>query len=320
MKLSVVIINWNIKELLHTCLVSLVEEIKSIKHEIILVDNASEDGSQEMIKKKFPGIDLIENKENVGFPRANNQVLSKCRGEYVMLLNPDTFIRPNSILRMVTFLDANKEYGAVGPKILRPDGSIQMECACNFPTLAGMFFELTLLSRLFSQSPLFGQWRMTYWDHQDSRDIECLLGAAIFMRRKILDVIGFLDEHMYIEDDDLCYRIIKEGWKIKYLSTAEIIHYEGSSRKSSSQFYHHYQIAWHGLWHFFNKHQGSFEAMIFRVITFICASIGMTVFFLAAWSTLLRKETSSSFRNKGRKALATFLWSITPARRFEAKY
>lgn len=320
MKLSVVIVNYNTKDLLDACLSSLQEELDEIPHEIIVVDNASSDGSGEMIKKAFPSVLLIENADNVGFPRANNQVLKSCRGEAVLLLNPDTVVLPGMITRMIGFLEGNKAYGAVGPKITRPDGSIQLECASNFPDLWNMFCELTMLSRIFRGSPLFGRWRMTYWDHQDSRDVRCLLGAAILMRRHILDNIGLLDEHMYIEDVDLCYRILKEGWKIRYLSTAGLIHFDGASRKASKHFYYHYQIAWNGLWHFFRKHRGWVYAMLFRLMTFVFSLLGLVTFSCASLISAIRGNPGPCYSDKLEKTKAVFQWSITPSSRFEAKF
>lgn len=308
------IVNWNTKDLLHQCLTSLRDLSGGLDHEVIVVDNASGDGSQEMVRTEFPEVRLVENSMNVGFPRANNQVLPYCRGGYVLFLNSDAAATPGAIEEMMAFLDGNIEYGAVGPMVTRPDGSIQPECACNFPTLPKMFFELTRLSRIFPHSHLFGSWRMTYWDHMDSRDVECLLGAAILMRRKILDDIGLLDEHMYIEDDDLCYRIIKAGWKIRYLSTAVIIHHDGESRKRSPKFYHHYQIAWYGLWFFFRKHKGVLQAGVFRLMSLVCSMVGVLLFYP------LSLLASSSLRAKGKKSRAILLWSLTPARYFKSRY
>lgn len=198
MRISVTIVNWNTMDLLRRCLGSLEKELSTIDHEIIVADNNSTDGSQEMVRRDFPNVDLIENTKNIGFPKAINQILSQCHGKYLMLLNSDSVVLPGSIRKMMEFLHSHTEYGAVGPKVVRPDGSIQFECACNFPTLGGMFCELTRLSQVFSKNPAFGQWRMTHWDHKNSRDVECLLGAAILMRKAILDDIGPLDDHMYV--------------------------------------------------------------------------------------------------------------------------
>jgi len=319
-EVSIVIVNYNTKEMLCECLNSLVSELRDIEHEVIVVDNASTDGSQEMVKRDFPKVNFVQNNENVGFPRANNQVLLTCRGEYVMLLNPDIVVLSGSIRKMVDFLNKHREYGAVGPKIVTPDGTIQVGCASSFPTLWKMFFELTQLSCVFHRNSIFGSWKMTYWDHLDSRDVECLLGAAFMMRRAVLNEIGLLDEHMYVEDDDLCFRIRKAGWKIRYLSTAEIVHVGGASLKRSPKFYHHYQIAWHGLWHFFKKHKGAIQAGVFRLMTFVCSIIGLIFCFSVSWFSFIDKELSLSFRDKGKKAWVIFLWSITPPKRFSAHY
>ncbi len=322
MNLSIIIVNYNTKELVGQCLTSLEREMAGTgyAYEVIIVDNASGDGSQEMIKGQFPWAVLVENRVNIGFPKANNQVLMDCRGEFLFFLNPDTVVIPGSITGMLDFLLHKREYGAVGPKITRPDGSIQLECASNFPDLWNMFCELARLSRIFRRSPIFGRWRMTYWDHQDSRDVNCLLGAAIMMRRRIIDRIGPLDEHMYIEDVDLCYRILQDGWKIRYLTTAEIVHYDGASRKGSRKFYHHYQIAWTGLWYFFKKHKGPVQAMSFRLMTAIFSLLGVLLFSGGALFSLFTGKRSDSFADKLQKSKAVFLWSITPAACLKSDY
>lgn len=320
MTLSVIIVNWNTVELLRSCLTSLLNEVKSISHEIIVVDNASTDNSQDMVKRDFPEVTLVENKHNIGFPRANNQVLSICTGEFILLLNPDTVVCQESIISMIMFLQANDSYGAVGPKISRPDGSIQQECACSFPTLWNMFCELTRFSSMFKRSRIFGRWRLTYWDHRDSRDVECLLGAAILTRRSLINQIGFLDEYMYIEDVDFCYRVKQAGFKTRYLASAEIIHYDGAGRKSSRKYYHHYQIAWHGLWYFFRKHHGRLTALTFRVMTLICSLVGLIFFSAVSYSIFFNRNISNSLKDKSNKARATLMWSLTPPRNFEASY
>jgi len=322
MNLSILIVNYNTRELLQQCLSSLEQEMQraGCTYEVIVVDNASSDDSQTMVKQQFPWAVLVENSENIGFPKANNQVLKDCRGEFLFFLNPDTVVVPGSITSMMDFLNRHQEYGAVGPKITRPDGSIQLECACNFPDLWNMFCELTRLSHLFRQSPLFGRWRMTYWDHLDSRDVNCLLGAAIMMRRQIIDRIGPLDDYMYIEDVDLCYRILEDGWKIRYLSAAEIVHYDGASRKGSERFYQHYQIAWTGLWYFFKKHKGAGQAMTFRFMTSAFSLLGLILFSGGALLSPGRGKRFHSFIDKLQKAKVVFIWSISPPAYFKSNY
>jgi GT2 family glycosyltransferase len=140
------------------------------------------------------------------------------------------------------------------------------------------------------------------------------------MRRRIIDRIGPLDEHMYIEDVDLCYRILQDGWKIRYLTTAEIVHYDGASRKGSRKFYHHYQIAWTGLWYFFKKHKGPVQAMSFRLMTAIFSLLGVLLFSGGALFSLFTGKRSDSFADKLQKSKAVFLWSITPAACLKSDY
>lgn len=230
LSLSIVIVNHNVEHLLKECLQSVYCNTRQISFEIIVVDNNSTDGSVEMLRKEFPGVKLIENQENLGFAKATNQGLRESRGRYVLLLNPDTVVLSGALDKMVEFMEANSQAGALGCKLLYPDGSLQPSCR-SFPTLTTAFFENTGLEKLFPKNKVIGRHRIGYWDHNDIREVDQPTGAALMVRQEILSQVGLMDEqfYMYYDDIDWCYRIKKRGWKIYLIPLAQIIHYGGQS-------------------------------------------------------------------------------------------
>lgn len=270
-RLSIVIVNWNVKQLLRNCLDSIFRTLDSLDFEIIVVDNNSCDGSSEMVKEQFPSIILIENKKNSGYGAANNQGIRISNGEYILILNPDTVIFPNSLQKLVTFLDQNPDVGAVGPKILNPDGSIQFECARNFPTLLTEFFVLTTLYKKFPNSRFFGKYLMSYWDHNDQKEVDLLSGACMLVRRKVFDEVGLFDEtfFMYTEETDLFYRIKKQGWKVYFLPSAQITHFWG---KSTDQIPYAMVVeAKKSMELFFRKHYGLGTVIAHRAVVILAS-------------------------------------------------
>lgn len=272
--LSIIIVNWNTKDYLQKCLNSVYENTRDITFEIIIVDNASNDSSVEMVKYNFSGVILIENEKNFGFAAANNQALKRSRGKFVLILNPDTEVLPRSLNVMVDFLKRNSKAGAAGPKILNPDNSIQLTCARNFPTLSTEFFWLTTLIRRFPKNKIIGNYLMSYWDHNDRRQVDCLSGACIMVRRDVLEKSSFFDEDyfMYGEDIDLCYCIKKAGWQIWYLPDAKIIHYGGASSKKISESAAIYDRR--AIQLFFKKHYSRSTAGIYRLM---CLLLGLVM-------------------------------------------
>jgi GT2 family glycosyltransferase/lipopolysaccharide/colanic/teichoic acid biosynthesis glycosyltransferase len=235
-KLSIVIVSYNVREFLQHALMSLKRALKGIHAEIFVVDNASEDGSAEMVRRRFPHVRLIVNKENVGFARANNQALRQARGTYLLLLNPDTLVQEDTVSVMLRFLEANPHVGLAGCKVLNPDGTFQPACRRSFPTPWVAFTRLAGLSRLFPQSHLFGRYNLTYLSPDDTYEIDAVSGAFMILRRSVYEQVGGLDEDffMYGEDIDWCYRIQQAGWKIYYVHSTQIIHYKGESTRRSS--------------------------------------------------------------------------------------
>ncbi len=236
MDLSIIIVSYNVKEFLEQAINSIVKSCQKITYEIFVVDNASSDGSVELIRKKFPGIHLIANPDNRGFAVANNQALKIASGKYVLLINPDTIVQEDTFSMILEFFEKNPECGMVGCKILNPDGSLQLACRRSFPTPWVGFTKIIGLSRLFPKSRLFGRYNLTYLDPDETYEVEAISGSFMFFRKRVLDDVGLLDESffMYGEDLDWCFRIREAGWKIYYVPDTKIIHFKGESSKKSN--------------------------------------------------------------------------------------
>jgi GT2 family glycosyltransferase len=279
MDLSVCIVNWNTKEFLDTCIHSIITNTHGIDYEVIVVDNNSSDDSLEMLKAKYSWCRTIINKNNVGFAKANNQALDVAQGRYVIFLNPDTELITNAFYTMVKFLDTNKQYGAVGCKLLNADGTIQFTCARTFPTPFNQFCHFAMLTRLFPKSSFFSNEDMEYWDHNDSRDIDVISGACCMGRHDILKQLGGFDENifMYSEDVDLCHRIKKMNWKIYYLAEEKIIHYAGAASSQRSDLYFVPILLRKGHLYFIKKHYGSLQAFCYRTVVFFGTSMRLIV-------------------------------------------
>ena len=234
--LSIVIVNYNVRDFLHHALVSLQKASKGLRAEIFVVDNASDDGSVEMVRRRFPKIQLIANKQNLGFAKANNLALQQARGEYILLINPDTVVEENTLRTMLGFLRDHPDAGLAGCKILSPDGSFQPACRRSFPTPWVAFTKITGLSNLFPRSSLFARYNLTYKSVEESYEVDAVSGSFMMVRRNVYDTVGGLDEafFMYGEDLDWCYRIQRAGWRIYYVHATQIIHYKGESTKRSS--------------------------------------------------------------------------------------
>jgi GT2 family glycosyltransferase len=235
-KLSVIIVNYNVEYFLEQCLNSVCKALEKTKGEVWVVDNNSIDGSCSMVKTKFPQVHLIENKVNTGFSKANNQAIALSKGEYVLLLNPDTVVEEDTFSKTVAFMDAHPEAGGLGVKMIDGKGHFLPESKRGLPTPSVAFYKIFGLSALFPRSRRFSKYHLGYLDKDKTHEIEILSGAFMMMRKSVLDKIGYLDEafFMYGEDIDMSYRIILAGSKNYYFPETRIIHYKGESTKKSS--------------------------------------------------------------------------------------
>jgi len=234
--LSVIIVNYNVKEFLQNLLYSVEKASTNITKEIIVVDNASDDGSAKVIKEKFPSVKLIKNQSNVGFGIANNQALKMASGEFLLLINPDAVVSEDTFDKMISFFKKNPDVGLAGCKILNPDGTLQLACRRSFPGPWTSFCKVTGLSNLFPSSKLFARYNLTYLNFDQTYEVDAISGSFMMMRREVYEKVGGFDEHffMYGEDLDLSYRIKQAGYKVFYVHSTQIIHYKGESTRRSN--------------------------------------------------------------------------------------
>jgi len=236
LKLSIIIVNYNVRYFLEQCLQSVEKAIQNIDAEVFVVDNNSPDDSIAMVKNQFPQVKIIANKINVGFSKANNQAIDQSKGEYVLLLNPDTVIEEDTFENCINFMDKNPNAGGLGVKMIDGNGKFLPESKRGLPTPSVSFYKISGLSTLFPKSKIFAKYHLGYLEEDKINEIEVLSGAFMFMRKSVLEITGYLDEafFMYGEDIDLSYRIIKAGFKNYYYPKAKIIHYKGESTKKGS--------------------------------------------------------------------------------------
>lgn len=234
--LSIIIVNYNVKEYLKNLLHSIKKASQNLATEIIVIDNASDDGSVEMLREKFPEVKLIANEKNLGFGKANNIGFKEANGKYILLINPDTLVAEDTFIKLIEFFETHPDAGMVGCKILNPDGTLQLACRRSFPGPWTSFTKVTGLSSLFPKSRLFAKYNLTYLDENQTYEVDAISGSFMMIRKEVYEKVGGFDEQffMYGEDLDLCYRIQKAGYKIYYVHTTQIIHYKGESTKRSS--------------------------------------------------------------------------------------
>lgn len=230
MDVSIIIVNWNTKRLLRDCLSSVYEHTGEVDYEIIVIDNASTDGSAGMVKNDFTQVILIENSENRGFAAANNQGMAVAKGRYVLLLNSDTVVLDNSIANTVLFADENPQAAVTGCRVLNPDRTLQRTCFM-FPSILNMLLSSTYLYKLFPKNRFFGREQMTWWDRSDVRNVDVVTGCFMLVRREAIEQVGMMDEQffMYGEETDWCYRFWKKEWTVMFAPVGEIIHFGGQS-------------------------------------------------------------------------------------------
>ncbi len=233
MRLSVIIVNYNVRAFLQQALLSLYRSIAGTAAEIFVVDNNSVDGSLEMLRQEFPEVKIIANNANIGFAKANNQALTQARGDYIWLLNPDTLIQEDTVPILISYMDDHPKVGLAGCRILNAEGTLQLPCRRSFPTPWVAFTKLSGLARLFPHSKLFGRYNLTYQDPEAEIEVDAVSGSCMFARAAAVREVGQLDESffMYGEDLDWAYRFHAAGWEVRYTPVTSIIHYKGESSK-----------------------------------------------------------------------------------------
>lgn len=234
--LSVCLVNWNTRADLEQAITSLLADADHWLRragsvvEVIVVDNASTDGSAEMVRTRFPAVALVEAAENLGFARGYNLAASRAAGRHLLMLNPDTVVRPGALSALVEFLDSHPRAGAAGPRLVNPDGSLQYSCR-RFPRPMAALFRNTPLGRLLPGNRFTRDYLMAEWDHDTPRQVDWLSGAALCIRREAWEQVGGFDEafFMYAEDIDWCLRAHQAGWEVWYVPHAVVVHRIGAS-------------------------------------------------------------------------------------------
>lgn len=267
-KVSVVIVNWKTPKLLAQCLDSIQNDPGFAQFEIFVVDNNSADESLALMASRYPYVKVIANSENYGFSKACNQAIPQCNGTYILLLNPDTIVTDAAILKLAAFLDTNLDCGAVGPKVLNTDGSLQLACRRAFPDPLAALFRLTYLSRLFPKSKIFSRYNFGFVDQDTAFSVDSVSGSCLMVRKQVVDEIGLLDEDIFMfgEDIDWCWRMKQAKWKVFYQPAAVVYHAHGAAsrlRPIGATIDLH-----HGMQVFYKKHLASKYFPLFNALVY----------------------------------------------------
>ncbi|MBC7233264.1 MAG: glycosyltransferase family 2 protein [Chloroflexi bacterium] len=270
--LSIIIVSWNVRTLLERCLSSIYTSLQgsastgkqdALQCEVIVVDNASTDGSPDMVRQRFPAANLIVSDVNLGFTRANNIGIAYSSGRYILLLNPDTEVLGNALVTMVAYMDKNPDIGALGPKLLFPNGHVQPSRR-RFPTLATAFLESTILQQWLPRNRVLHRYYVQDRSDDEEQDVDWVIGACLLLRRQAWEQVGPLDEgfFMYSEELDWCRRLKTVGWRVVYIPWAEVIHHEGQSSSQVMPARHIYFQS--SKVRYFRKHHGVLAGEILR--------------------------------------------------------
>lgn len=266
MKISVIIVNYNVKYFLEVCLHSVLRATNGFAAEVIVVDNNSTDGSMQMVAEKFPTVIRIENKDNAGFGRANNQGVAIAKGEYILFLNPDTVMPEDFFTKTIGYMDAHPEAGSIGPKLLDGKGQFAPDGKKSFPSLSVAIFKTTGINKVFSKSPYFNKYYAVHIGENETAAVDVLSGCCMLVRTAVLPKIGGAfdeDYFMYCEDVDLSYRIQKAGYQNIYFPEATLIHYKGESTRKATLSY--VRIFNEALSTFVRKHYSKGNAQLFTI-------------------------------------------------------
>ncbi|MCB8923769.1 MAG: glycosyltransferase family 2 protein [Ardenticatenaceae bacterium] len=267
LKLSIVVVSWNTRQLLHDCLAAVYAYPPDCAFEVWVVDNCSHDGSAAMVREDFPQALLLESEDNLGFAGGNNRAITRSGGEYVLLLNPDTEVKPGALTALAAFLDGHPEAGGAGSMLLNGDGSLQHPSCHPLPTLSRELWRLFHLDALAA----YGVYRMDRWDTAVPHPVDIIQGASFMLRRSVLDAVGLLDDSyfMYSEEVDLCFRIRRAGWLLYWVPQSQVVHYGGQSTQqvADKMFIELYR----GKVHYFRKNYGVRSAAVYKAVLALAA-------------------------------------------------
>lgn len=293
--LSVVIVTHDSASFIVACLDALAQELSEVQHEIFVVDSGSTDETASLVRERYPDVEVLECRKNVGFSAGNNLALPRCRGRFVLLLNPDTRASHGALEALMSHLEANPEAGAAGPRLELPSGEIQPECARHLPRPGNLLPWLLLLDKLEwivrfrrralivreppPQGTLLDRFCLLFWKRDRSCSVESICGAAMMLRREVVENVGLLDEKspLYLDDIDYCRRILDAGFRIDYVAGARITHFwkkSSSPRRRDGDFY---ALGCHSIWLYLDKHHGAGPAALFAVMAAAAAAVRLVV-------------------------------------------
>jgi GT2 family glycosyltransferase len=304
---SVIIVSWNACEYLRQCLASLTTDVCRFPMEIIVVDNASSDGSPDVVAKEFPHVRLIRASGNLGFAKGNNVGVAAAKGRYLALVNSDVKVLPNCLTRLIEYCEAHPEVGMAGPHVIGGDGKLQRSCR-GFPTVWNMFCRALALDTIFPKNKLFTGFSLSHWEHDESRAVDILSGCFWLVRKNALSKVGLLDESffMYGEVLDWCRRFWKNGWKVMYLPTADAIHFGGASSSNAPlRFFIERQRADLQYW---AKHHSRLGVACFFVISCLQLVLRMIGYAIAF---AIKSGKRENYRYKINRSLACLKWMCT---------
>lgn len=305
--LTVSIVSYCVAERMQACVEGAVAGAPRHQLQVIIVDNASDDGSPELLQRLSEklGFELILNQDNRGFAAANNQALRRARGRYFMLLNPDTEVVGDSLSRLVEAMDGDLSLGAIGPQLLDEEDNVTASCR-RLPSLERSFWHLSYLDKLFPKAPRLRDYMMGDFDHLESRDVDQPQGAALMLRRELIDQIGPLDERffLYFEEVDWCARVLASGHRVHFLATAQVRHAAGSSAdKVWGRAIHHF---FESMVRYHRKNHGFFGALLLK-----CMIVGGAFLRIFAWAWMwLRGRLEWSERRRRTRAFFRILWDL----------
>jgi GT2 family glycosyltransferase len=313
MDISVVIVGWNARHYLELCLESLAAAPPRRSMETLVVDNASTDGSAEMIATRFPWVKLIKSSENLGFAKGNNLAIRQCQGRYIALVNPDVIVLPGCLDALADFLDQNPKVGNVGPRVFNPDMSQQSTCR-RFPTLWNNFCSATGLATRFKNSRFFAGEHMFYFPHDRTMAVDVLVGCFSFIRRETFDAVGLLDENMFMYGDDVdwCRRCWKAGWEVVFFPGGQAIHDAG---KITAPYPVRFAVAQQrSVLYYWTKHHGFWGVLGIRSIMLFHHLLRYTIAVFSGLARSQRGEQSDVRKQVSGACLRELLVGSAPQR------
>jgi GT2 family glycosyltransferase len=310
MDLSIIIVNWNTVELLRSCLASIQANPPSCDFETLVVDNASYDGSAQLISRKFSWVTFIQSEQNLGFAAGNNLAFERSTGQYVLFLNPDTEIVGGALNSMLAVLNTRADAGVVGPKLVNPDHSVQIENMRAFPTIFNEIFDSAFTRRLFGRFNFAGIGAVLR-DSQEPTSVEMLPGTCVLLRRGVFEHAGRFNERyfMYAEDVELSFRAKAAGLRNYYVASAAVIHYGGRSSEQKSESFFSTVMIREAVWQFFRATHGTAYAWLYRVTTCLAAIARVSILGVLRYLPTGRQRQSSA-AHAARKWMRVLRWTL----------